>query len=136
MGKLLVLPWEVDAPCNTHGCYNRISHKLVPEAFRDVTAGVLVGLCDECISTVAESLAEPKEDRRLSWPEVDKFLREHKGDEVAVPIVEGAMGKLLVDPEQRDPEVARQMTKQIEAAARVAKGGTRRGGSPRGATKK
>lgn len=55
MAKLVILPWEIDAPCQVHGCYGRIGWKLVADEYADVSPMNLLGVCDECRLSLIES---------------------------------------------------------------------------------
>lgn len=99
---MLLLPWEWDAPCHTHGCYGRIRWKIVPAELKDVAAAVIAGICDDCKrSLIASGQAEEVQAASIDWPEVDKFLREHRNDDRALPLVEGALGVRLAEQPKR-----------------------------------
>lgn len=56
--KLLLLPWlNIDAPCMTYDCYNRIAWKIVPADLADNTGAVIMGLCGDCRESLRQSLA-------------------------------------------------------------------------------
>lgn len=96
----MLLPWQIDAPCHTHGCSNRIEYKLVPEQFRDISAGVIAGLCQDCVTSALSGVATPEIEKgpAVGWAEVDAFLRTHMSDAVAVSVIEGATGMFLTPP--------------------------------------
>lgn len=100
MGRMVIVPWDlqVAAPCHTHNCRGTIAWKIVPDELQNVAPAIVAGICDACKESLALGVLEKPVQVTIGWREVDQFLREHRDDPIAVPLVEGAMGRHLVAP--------------------------------------